>query len=321
MPFFVRDDEFEHTLIPFLMESVRQGVSVIDKDLNMVFINRAAMKMLGLPYSVIKEDCSLEHLYRFKAERGDFGPGDTEEHVAEFMDLTKKSIAHDFEREQLNGRIIQIQGTPIGEIGFVTLYTDVTEQRAYEANLEAVQYELELKLENSLRELRESRDLMANAIDAIDDGLIVFDEDDRLVLANQRMLKLYPSLKRHLIQNAHISKIKGFELPGQDETGEHAADERYRVERKLHDDKWYRIELSTTATNGKIAVYSNISTYKEQTSKLQDHTNQLFKLLKKEINLSETQREFVSMASHEFKTPLAIIDSNAQRKFNARLAP
>ena len=314
MPYYMSDDKLEENLLPFLMESVHQGISVIDTDLNIVFVNRAACKMLDIPISVLKKNPSLENLFRFNAERGDYGPGNIDEQVAERMALTRQFIAHEIERERLDGRIIRIQGTPLGEKGFVTIYTDVTEQRAYEANLEAIQYELELKLENSIREVSYNRDLLVHAINAIDDGLIVVDEDDRLVLANIRMQDLYPSLKRHLIQKSHISKIEGFKLPcdGEDCEGE-LKKGRCSSERKLHDDNWYRIEQSATENGGKIAIFSDISTYKEQTGKLQEHTNQLVKLLQKEINLSETQREFVSMASHEFKTPLAIIDSNAQR--------
>jgi PAS domain S-box-containing protein len=49
------------------------------------------------------------------------------------------------------------------------------------------------------------------------------------------------------------------------------------------------------------------------TEKLQDSAVELKEALSKEKKLSEMQRKFVSMASHEFRTPLAIIDTTAQR--------
>ena len=313
MPFYLRDENFEKNVLPFLMESIHQGISVIDKTYRIVFINRAAMKLMNIPLSALRKDPSLEHLFRYCAKRGDYGEGDVEELVSERMALTREFIAQDIEREHADGRTVRIEGTPIGEMGYLTIYTDVTEQRAYEATLESVQYELELKLESSLREINSNRDLLYNAMDAVEDGLIILDENGCLVMANNRMQGLYPTLRRHMIQKSHISNIVGFELPEIINEEDGTIRDHGSVERKLHDDRWYRIGLSPTANGGRIAVFSDITDYKIQTQKLQQHTNQLFKLLQKEIALSETQREFVTMASHEFKTPLAIIDSNAQR--------
>ena len=40
--------------------------------------------------------------------------------------------------------------------------------------------------------------------------------------------------------------------------------------------------------------------------------------LAQEIRLNQQQRNFISMASHEFRTPMTIIDGHAQRLLNAR---
>lgn len=306
MEFFVADSEIDTKLIPYILKSDHQGLSIIDRDLNILLINHAACKMLDVPIEVVEERNHVEAIYRFKAERGDYGPGDIEEMIAERLSMTRLFLAHDLEREREDGNIIRIQGTPVEDVGFVTILTDVTEQRAYEAKLEA-------ELEASLREVKDMRDMMINAINAIDDGLVILDDQDRLALANSRMQDLYPVFRYHLFENSHISDIEGFELPSEETGFEGEIPERHCIEQKLHDDQWYRIKQSDTANGGRIAVFSNITTYKEQTHKLQEHTNQLVKLLQKEMALSETQREFVTMASHEFKTPLAIIDSNAQR--------
>lgn len=55
----------------------------------------------------------------------------------------------------------------------------------------------------------------------------------------------------------------------------------------------------------------------EATSDLKFQAQELASSLEREKELNKLQRQFVSMVSHEFRTPLAIIDSTAQRLKNA----
>lgn len=58
---------------------------------------------------------------------------------------------------------------------------------------------------------------------------------------------------------------------------------------------------------------SNAVKIREMTSELKCHTERLEEALEREKELNGLQRQFVSMVSHEFRTPLAIIDGSAQR--------
>jgi PAS domain-containing protein len=54
--------------------------------------------------------------------------GDVEKMVRERVELARRFEPHHFKRRRPNGRIIEVRGTPITGGGFVTSYTDVTEQ-------------------------------------------------------------------------------------------------------------------------------------------------------------------------------------------------
>ena len=72
--------------------------------------------------------------------------------------------------------------------------------------------------------------------------------------------------------------------------------ERKRAEEELIRHRDHLQELVDRATDG-----------------LKSKAEELRESLAKEKHLNELQRQFVSMASHEFRTPLAVIDSHAQR--------
>lgn len=106
------------------------GILLFDRNLSMVLCNRQQRQMLGYPDELFAGgNPSLETIFRFNAERGEYGPGDVEAHVAERMERVARREAHVFERQRPNGTILEIRGVPLEDGGFVTTYLDVTEQR------------------------------------------------------------------------------------------------------------------------------------------------------------------------------------------------
>lgn len=102
---------------------------------------------------------------------------------------------------------------------------------------------------------------------------------------------------RHLIDLA--ANLKTLSLD------ENSPDFHLRARWKRSDDD--ELDLLVNAIN---IMRTNIHTSYEA---LSDYQAGLETALKKERELSGLQRQFVAMVSHEFRTPLAIIDGNAQR--------
>jgi len=121
-------------LLEAVVDNFPGGISVFDRDLRMVLCNEQQKRLLEYPDDLFADGYpTLEQIYRLNAERGEYGPGDVEEHVRVRMDLARQQRAHVFERTRPNGTILEIRGVPLAGGGFVTTYLDVTDQRRNQA--------------------------------------------------------------------------------------------------------------------------------------------------------------------------------------------
>ncbi len=131
----------QKTILETTLETLDQGVTMLDSQLNVVNWNSRFMELLQFPKDRFPPGTSLREFFRYNAERGEYGPGDVEDLVESRMALARKFEAHHFERTRPDGVILDVQGIPLPDNrGFVTTYTDVTRQKhAEQALLEAKQ--------------------------------------------------------------------------------------------------------------------------------------------------------------------------------------
>ena len=111
------------------LDLLDQGVTVFDAELRMVAWNGAFLRLLDFPESLARQGMSFEDFIRYNAERGDYGPGDPALQVAERVARAKSFQPHVTERVRPNGQVLSIRGFPLPHDGFITVYTDITEQR------------------------------------------------------------------------------------------------------------------------------------------------------------------------------------------------
>lgn len=128
------------------------GVTVFDEDLRLIFWNDHIYDILGLPQGAVYKFVRFEELIGYPARRGEYGPGDPEQLVAQRAVLARKFEAHRFERAARDGRTLLVDGYPFrfgGRVsGFVTTYTDITEQRRNADQLERQHHVLKTILDN-----------------------------------------------------------------------------------------------------------------------------------------------------------------------------
>ncbi len=125
------------------LDLLDQGLTVFDHDLRMVAWNDAFLRLLGFPREMAFVGADFESFIRYNAERGEYGPGDVDAQVAERMAAARSFESHVTERERPDGRVLRVRGEPLPHAGFVTLYTDITEQRHIDNLLRHQNTELE----------------------------------------------------------------------------------------------------------------------------------------------------------------------------------
>jgi signal transduction histidine kinase len=109
---------------------IDQGITVVDSDLKLVAANRGLFKLFGFPPEMSRVGTPLADFIRYNAERGEYGKGDIEEIVAERLRLARRFEPYQTERVRPDGTIVAIRRSPLPTGGVVTIFTDVTRQRA-----------------------------------------------------------------------------------------------------------------------------------------------------------------------------------------------
>ncbi|MDV7271669.1 PAS-domain containing protein [Thioclava sp. A2] len=122
---------------------IQQAISIFDSDLKLAVSNRPYQLMFNLPEALTRPGTSFEDTIRFLVARGEYGEvTDIEESVAARVEQASTFKAHYMERTRANGRTIAVEGAPLPQGGWVTVYTDITEIKRQESLLRARSEEL-----------------------------------------------------------------------------------------------------------------------------------------------------------------------------------
>jgi PAS domain S-box-containing protein len=129
----------QREILETTLETMDQGITMFDENLDVITCNSKFMELLQFPKERFPPGTNLKEFFRYNAERGEYGPGDIEEQVQSRLTLARTFDPHHFERTRPDGMVIDIRGNPLpNRRGFVTTYSDVTQQKhAEQALLEA----------------------------------------------------------------------------------------------------------------------------------------------------------------------------------------
>jgi adenylate cyclase len=174
--------------------------------------------------------------------------------------------------------------------------------------------------EANLKEIRETRLRLTEAIEAISEGFSLYDSEDKLIICNTRYKDFFSGHRDKMVPGTPFEQIVRASLErdeiedGKDDPEAWLATrmERHRNPSEPHiqrrsDGRWVRVSERLTANGGVVATYTDITMLKQREAELADLVNKLEIARDAANEASRTKSTFLASMSHELRTPLNAI--------------
>ncbi len=150
---------------------IQQALTIYDRDLRLAVCNHRFQEMFDLPGRLITPGADFADTISYLAERGDYGAvDDLEKFVQTRVDQARAFEPHYMERARANGRMISVEGSPLPEGGWVTVYTDITRTKRQEGLLQARSDVLADQLQAYFEELSATNRALEASITALEEA-------------------------------------------------------------------------------------------------------------------------------------------------------
>jgi signal transduction histidine kinase len=203
------------------LNMIQQALSIFDRDLRLSVSNRRYQEMFELPDHLVQPGAEFEETIRHMVSRGEYGEvDDAAEAVRVRVEAARAFVPHYMERERANGRWISVEGAPLPQGGWITVYTDITEVKLQERLLQAHSEELSgellahtkrlaqtnralaasnAALEQAKRELTEMEARTRLTAEMMPAHIAHLDRNLRYTFSNRRLSSVFPGLPQNIV--------------------------------------------------------------------------------------------------------------------------
>ena len=246
------------------INNISPGVALFNAAGRLVLCNKRYIDMYNLSPDVVKPGCPLKELLRHRYQVAQL-VADPDEVGCALLDSIANGETVTRLIEARDGRVARAVSRPLPGGGWVATHEDITER--HKAELAVAQ--AEAAAEAAHRRL-------LDAFDVVPEGLVLFDEEDRLVLWNRRYAEMYPATSNFVAGTRFEDLMRDGIAHGQYVAAQGREQEflaqrlrlhkraRSSVELQLADGRWVRAEEQRTADGGIIGVRVDISDLKNR---------------------------------------------------------
>ncbi|WP_100658382.1 PAS domain-containing hybrid sensor histidine kinase/response regulator [Alteromonas flava] len=150
--------QFNHEVLQSSVQHIEQGISVLDRELNMLAWNQRYLELFDYPSDFISVGKPIESVLRANAERGMFGEvSDIEAEISKRISYMRSGSRYKYIRKQPDDRTIEINGSPLPGGGYVTTYSDISEYIRIQDELTDAKKGLEQRVLERTGELEKAR--------------------------------------------------------------------------------------------------------------------------------------------------------------------
>lgn len=314
-------------MLPFddIFENMRQGIVLLDANLRVTFFNTRAAEILESYEGAICQGMAVDAL-RIPSDTCPKGNG-----LDGWWGQLLSAGQQPSQFALSNGRTVALTLFQSKSGKWVLTCDDVSKLARVEGDLAEQNHRFDAALNN------------------MPHGLCMFDGAKKLILCNAAYAQMY-DLPARLTQpgtllddileyrssmgTGPVSKATYFDVVIEAVATGSAASQNV----SLMDGRIIEISHNPMAKGGYVATHEDVTktvrtseellqrrdtlevTVKLRTEEIERQAQELERLLDHERNINELQRQFVAMASHEFRTPLTIIDAAAQRLLRRKAA-
>ena len=297
-----REDELEKAsyILKETTDAMVQGI-VMFHDGDLSFHNPMLLELLALDEGDVQIGMTFPAYMEMLGKKGQLGEGkEVEQALNHIYELVRKGDPYRLERTLKSGVSLRVDTVPLENDGMVIAYTDITDIKNREAELQETKTAAEA-----------AQDRLQNAISIMDDGFVIFDPDDRLVVCNEVFREQFGKGSKFVVEgetyeDMTVKIAKSGVIPGVEGREEEFArslvekrksEEGYTTTFQRHDGQWIRQRDKRTPSGDLVGVRTNITELKQREERLEQAT-----LIAESAERAKS--EFLANMSHEIRTPM-----------------